>query len=330
MLEQQILFEYKPRINYKVTDESASSVNWSYSRRNLFETCLLQYYYNYYGASKKITPNEPLKNQLHFLKQIKSIKMRAGEVLHLALRTYLKRQKQNIRMSALGLSGWAQKIFRGDLMFSTEFQEDRTLKPSKRLILLSEFYHDEPDAAHLWEDANQSLINAITNFMQSPVLEDFRLGAVADPDPVIEKRLFMKVGQRSVSGQIDLAFSASQRTKVVDWKSGFSDGSEDSLQLFFYALLMNENYAISPNLIDIQKVYLETEEVQTYQVDEGGLIRARNRIIQDIDRMQSLDRYGRNAVSRAFTPCEQPLICRMCPFRTVCPSNSSEENWLND
>lgn len=330
MLEQQLLFEYQPKINYKVSDESALSVNWSYSRRNLFETCLLQYYYNYYGASKKINPNEPLKDQLHFLKQIKPIKMRAGEVLHLALRTYFQRQKQNIRMSALGLSGWAQKIFRGDLIFSNEFSKDRTLKPHNRIVLLSEFYHNEPEAINLWEEANQNLINAITNFMQSPVLGDFRLGAAADPDPVIERMLFMKVGQRSVRGQIDLAFSADERTKIVDWKSGFSDGSEDSLQLFFYALLMKENYAILPHLMDIQKVYLETEEIQTYQVEEGGLIRARNRIIQDIDRMQSLDHYGRNAVSKAFTPCEQPLICRMCPFRTVCLSNSSEENWLND
>lgn len=326
MFEQQILFDYQPKINYRVADEYSPPVGWSYSRRNLFETCLLWYYYNYYGASKKTAPNEPIKEQLHFLKHLKPVKMRVGEILHLAVRTYFQRQKQNRRMSALGLSGWAQKIFLSDLTLSTEFQKDRSVKPYGKTVLLSEFYHNIPEAKDLWEEANLSLVNAIANFMESPVVEDFRLGGEADSDSIVERRLYMKAGTKTVSGQIDLAFKSGGRTKIIDWKSGFSDGSEDSLQLFSYALLVNNKYGIDLNLIDIYKVYLETEEVSAYRVEESGIMRAKSRIIQDLDRMQSLHHYGKNAIFEAFTPCEQSQICRMCPFRTVCSNSGSKEN----
>ena len=323
MLEQKILFEFEPKFNYKVSDDYSSSAGWSYSRRNLFETCLLQYYYNYYGASKKIARNELLEDQLHFLKSLKNIKLRVGEIVHLAIRTYLKKQKQNVLISALGLFQWAQKIFRNDLEFSIEFQKDRSLTPNSRTILLSEFYHNAPDAMELWEEANTSLKNALYNFINSPQIEEFRLGA-AEHSLIIEERLNIKIGRKNISGQIDLAYEDQQRTKIVDWKSGVSNDSDDSLQLFSYALLMTEKFGIAPDAIDIYKVYLESVEILSSTANKNEIMRAKSRIIQDIDRMQSLDRYGRNAIFQAFTPCEQPLICRMCPFRTVCPS--SEEN----
>ena len=320
MYEQRSLFDYEQKVNYKVADEHSHFVGWSFTRRNLFETCLLQYYYSYYGASKKLTENEPLKEQLHFLKSLRTIKIRAGEILHLAIRTYLKKQKQNTLLTAYGLINWAQKLFRADLQFSLEFQEDPHLTLNDRDVLLSEFYHNLPDAMDLWEEANLNLKTAISNFITSTAVEEFRLGASISSS-IIEEKLNIKIGLKNVTGQIDLAFDTRQGTRIVDWKSGVSNGSDDSLQLLSYALLMTTKFGIEPERVNIYKIYLESEEILPYSVSEQELLRAKGRIIQDIDRMQSLDRYGKNALFKAFTPCEQPLICQMCPFRTVCPSS---------
>lgn len=322
MFEQISLFDCEQKVNYKVSDEYSHFVGWSYSRRNLFETCLLQYYYRYYGASKKLTKNESLKEQLHFLKSLKSIKLRAGEILHLAIRTYLIKQKQNILMSDVALITWAQKIFRKDLEFSRRFQENSTLKPDSKTVLLSEFYHNDLDAEQSWVESNLNLRASINNFINSPEIEEFRQGAIISSS-IIEEKINIKVGQKNISGQIDLAYNHREGTKIIDWKSGSPSNGDDSLQLFSYALLMTEKHCIEPNAIDIYKVYLESEEILPSKVDKYEIMRAKGRIIQDIDRMQSLDRYGRNAIFEAFTPCEQSPICQICPFRTVCPSSRS-------
>lgn len=328
MVGQGILFEYKTKFNYNVSDDNSTFVGWSYSRRNLFENCLLQYYYNYYGASKKIARNELLEDHLHFLKSLKNIKLRVGEIVHLVIRSHLKKLKQYPTTPAFGLAQWGQKIFRNDLEFSNEFLKDKSLRPKNREILLSEFYHNIPNAEDLWEEANISLKTALDNFIGSPRIQDFRLGAI-EPKSIIEEKLNLKIGKKRVSGQIDLAFEdSSQRTKIIDWKTGMPNNSDDSLQLFSYALLMSEKYGISPDDIDIYKIYLESEEIVSSTVNKNEIMRAKGRILQDIDRMNSMDSYGKNAVSKVFTPCDQPLICQMCPFRTICPSN--KEDYRND
>lgn len=326
MVVQGTLFESEVKFNYKISDDS-SSPGWSYSRRNLFETCPLQYYYNHYGASRKIARNEPSEEKLHFLKSLRTIKLRVGEIVHLVIRNHLIKKKKYPITSSFGLARWGQEIFRKDLDFSIEFQQNGSLRSDDKQVLLSEFYHNNPNARDLWDEGNLSIKNALDNFMLSPEIEDFRLG-ISDPNSIIEKKLNVKIGKNNVSGQIDLAFKDQEITKIIDWKTGVPNNSNDSLQLFSYALLMSEEYGISPDNIEIYKIYLESEEVISSKVSRKEIMRAKGRILQDIDRMKSSDSYGRNAVSKAFTPCDQPLICQMCSFRTICPTN--KENYLND
>lgn len=325
MTAQGMLFESEQEYNYKVSDDTLSSVGWSYSRRNLFETCPLQYYYNYYGASKKIARNELLEEKLHFLKSLRTIKLRVGEIVHLVIRIHLMKTKKYPITSSVGLAQWGQKIFRNDLDFSIEFQKDRSLRPDDKQVLLSEFYHNNPNARDLWDAANISIKNALDNFIISPKIQDFRSG-ISDPDSIIEKRLNVKIGKNNISGQIDLAFKDQQRTKIVDWKTGIPNNSDDSLQLFSYALLMSETFGITPDDIDIYKIYLESEEIESSKVNRKEMMRAKGRILQDIDRMKSSDSYGKDATSKAFTPCDQLLICQMCSFRAVCPTNKENYN----
>jgi hypothetical protein len=139
------------------------------------------------------------------------------------------------------------------------------------------------------------------------------------PKALIEKKVSLKEEHFRLNGQVDLAYPEDGRIKVIDWKIGKSSGSDDSLQLLSYALVILKKFECSPDSIDLFKVYLEDGKVSASRVSKDELRRARMRIIQDTIRMQSLDHYGREAVAGAFTPCQQPRICRSCPFQSLCP-----------
>jgi CRISPR/Cas system-associated exonuclease Cas4 (RecB family) len=297
----------------------APLVKWSFSRRDLFERCLLWYYYRYYGSSARSAKTEPLKEQLRFLNALTGIKLRAGKILHLVISTYFRRRREGGEWTTDEALRWAQDIFRRDLHYSLAYQHgNQRATASKHVVLLSELYHGRPDAEAIWEEAAIRLQTALARFLTGPNIEQFRLGAL-HPKALIEKRVSLKEEHFHLTGQIDLVYPENGRVKVVDWKSGESGGSDDSLQLLSYALVTLKAFECSADSIDLFKVHLQDGTVSAYRVSEEDLRRARMRIIQDTDRMQSLDHYGREAVVSAFTPCQQPRICRLCPFQSLCP-----------
>lgn len=71
MFEQVGLFEIETAITPLPGVVCRSPlIKWSHSRRDLFERCLLWYYYKYYGSTARTAKAEPLKEQLHFLNSL--------------------------------------------------------------------------------------------------------------------------------------------------------------------------------------------------------------------------------------------------------------------
>lgn len=292
-------------------------VKWSYSRRGNFETCLLKYYYQYYGSSARLAPNEPLKGQLKFLKGLKSIPLRMGEIVHFVIDRHFKRLRENPGNTNTGIDSWARDMFRKDLEASLEYK--RTGQPaSQYAVLLSDFVLGDDAAMEKWNSANESLGNAVRNFLGSRQFETFRYGGVHS-DAILEEKLSVKLGESAASGKIDLAFPGEDGISIVDWKTGTSTSADDSLQLLSYALLVSNKLGIEPERIRIFKAYLELDSVIENRASVQEILRAKVRIIQDIGRMEAMDRYGSTGISGAFTPSEHVKICMMCPFRTVCP-----------
>lgn len=296
---------------------------WSYSRRSLFEQCLRAYYYKYYGAKSGAAKSEPLKPQLRFLKSLSNRHLRAGILLHLVLRTYLKKLAEGDEWTSDQLRRWATEMYRRDLAFSKEFQRTGTsLSSDGRTVLLAEFYAGLPNADALWNESVERLCRALDNFRNHPTMEPFRRAA-KQSGVLVEKSVRLKEPGFRLKGQIDFAYSESGRVTLVDWKIGESGGSEDSLQLLSYALVAMQEYNCTPNDIDLYVAYLGDGKVQQYTVSEYEVSRAKGRIRQDSQRMLAMDWYGREAITEAFTPCEQKRICDMCPFNSVCPGSSN-------
>lgn len=293
-------------------------VKWSHSRRNGFESCLLQYYYRYYGASSRSAVNEPLKGQLKFFKDLKSIALRLGDIVHFVVSQHFERLRKDPDNPNTGIESWARDMFRKDLEASLAYQSSGRLPASQYTSLLSEFVFNEDNARERWDAANESLTKSIRNFLGSQKFEAFRFGGVSD-EAIIEKKLPIAFGSNTASGKIDLAYGSAAEMVIVDWKTGTSTASDDSLQLLSYALLIANNLKVDPESIRVYKAYLELDSVVEELVTAEGMLRAKGRIIQDIRRMETMDGYGFSGLSAAFTPCGQVGICRMCPFRTVCP-----------
>jgi CRISPR/Cas system-associated exonuclease Cas4 (RecB family) len=300
-------------------------VKWSYSRRTGFESCLLQYYYRYYGASSRSATGEPLKERLKFLKGVKSIPLRLGEIVHFVLSQHFERLRKNPANSNTGIESWARDMFRKDREASINYQRSGQLPASPYTFLLSEFAHKEENADERWEAANESLGVLIRNFLVSREFEAFRLGGLGD-GAIVERKLSISFGLDTASGKIDLAYGSDIGMVIVDWKTGRSTATDDSLQLLSYALVAAHNLNVEPESIKVYKAYLELDSVFEESVSADALLRAKGRIIQDIRRMETMDGYGFSGFSAAFTPCVQAGICRMCPFRTVCPE-FLRSNW---
>jgi CRISPR/Cas system-associated exonuclease Cas4 (RecB family) len=318
---QMELFDYgKNAVGSTRLDVDPARMEWSYSRRSLFYQCNFAYYNNYYGANLQVALDEPRKTQLHFLKSLANRHLRTGKLLHLVIGTYLKRAKQGDVWSLDRLHRWARDLYQTDLAFSRAFRRNTYDLPTGLYspVLLAEFYYQRDDAEALWKESLERLLTALSTFSSKPDLERFRRGATHSTS-IIEKSIHMKDQQLSLVAQPDLAHPDERnRYTVVDWKIGEAGGGEDSLQLFSYALVTMKEFDCSPEDMDLYKVYLSDGAVAEFKMDERKVFRTKALIIKDVEKMKSLDSYGRDGISDAFTPCNNPRICAGCPFQEIC------------
>lgn len=292
---------------------------WSYSRRETLEQCPRKYYYQYYGSNLTKAKDDPQKKKLHFLKALQNRHLRTGGILHLVIKTYLNKLQQGEEWTLDPLLRWARKLYRTDLEYSRRYKHGTPLSDKKHPpALLLEFYYGLPNAESLCAAAEKRLITALTNFITSQNLAQFRSGA-GKASALIEESARLKASRFTLSGKVDLAYWEGTRIVIVDWKIGSAGSSDDSLQMLAYAWWAKQEFKCLSDCITPHRVHLADNTVSTFNVSEKGLTRVEARILQDLERMQEADNYGRRGLVEAFTPCAQSKVCALCPFQEVCP-----------
>ena len=292
---------------------------WSYSRREMLEQCARKYYYQYYGSILKKSNNDPQKEELHFSKNLQNRHLRTGSILHFVIRTYLNKLRQGEQWSLDRLLSWVRNIYHEDIEHSRRYKRGIPLSDKKYPpTLLLEFYYELPDAESLCIKTEERLIEALTNFVKSQNLGQFREGA-GDTSAMIEKPIHLKEVHFTLRGTVDLAYWKSDQVVIVDWKIGSAGSSDDSLQMLAYAWWAKQEFELPVDRIISHRVHLADNTVSTFNVSEKALTRVEARILQDLERMREADKYGVRGVAEAFTPCAQPKICELCQFQQVCP-----------
>ena len=315
---QMSLFEER-KIEKPSKSENPAFSKWSYSRRGTLEQCPRKYYYEYYGSNLNTAKNDPQKEKLRFLKKLQNRHLRTGEILHRIIKTYLKKLQDGKQLSF----NWLQQIgladFQKDIGFSQKYKHGTPLPDEKYPpALLLEFYYGFPEAESLCAEAEERLIKALTNFITSQNLAQYREGA-RKASALIEKSAGLKEVDFTLKGTIDLAYREGDTVVIVDWKIGSAGNSDDSLQMSAYTWLAKKEFKCSVECITSHRVHLVGDTVSTFNVREKDLRRIEARILQDLERMQELDSYGKQAIVEAFTPCAQPKICALCQFQEICP-----------
>ncbi|MGA2490043.1 MAG: PD-(D/E)XK nuclease family protein [Anaerolineales bacterium] len=310
--------------------EAISKIIWSYYRRSTFEQCLRRYYYEYYGANKQTAKQDQDKAMLHFLKRVQTRHERAGSILHLIIATYLKKRRGGEVWEESRLIKWANDMFQRDIQYSQSHPNgDEAPDSNFPPVLLREFHYHDQHASELCGEIGERLTHAISFFANNKSLEEFRISG-STPEASIEQAINIRLTSTCrIEGRVDLAYNTKNHVTVVDWKLGVEDGTgDDSLQLGVYALwATTERYKCDPNLLRVCKVHFGSSTIVDFKVTQSLLGDTRARILQDAERMLSLQRHGQNSNISAFTPCIYPKVCEGCNFLKVCPEG---KECLND
>jgi len=293
-------------------------VEWSYSKRDLLSKCNRRYYYQYYGFSKKVAPEEPNKQAIQSLKNLDNVPLQMGNILHLIIQTYFKKAQRGEMWSLDRLLGWASKISKEELTYNRQYNQNHPpteIDPYKKLLV--EFYYQLKNAEELYADTYSKLTNGLTHFYDSEIYKDFRNDGIR-PEASVEKKFSLDRWHYKVRGKIDLTYRKGNKIVIVDWKLGNSGGGDESLQLLSYATSASNEERLPPEKIEIYMAHLNANVATTFPVTNENLSNAEARIAQDVETMTYLDRYGRVATVNAFSKCDQLKICVSCQYQTIC------------
>ena len=315
---QMDLFEMEEIGNLTKT-KKPMQLKWSFSKRGMLEQCPRKYYYQYYGSHKDKAKSDPHKEKLRFLKKLQNRHLRSGDILHYVIRWYLMKLQEGKHLSLYGVLQWALDDFRKDIKFSQQYKHGTPLSDEKYPpTLLLEFYYGQTDAESFCFQSEERLVRALTNLVESQNIAQFCEG-VTHPSVLIEESARMKNDYFTLSGKVDLAYQKDNKFVIIDWKTRGSDSSDDSLQMFAYALWAKQRFEYPLDAITLYRVYLEDNTFSTFHVGEKDIARVEARILQDLERMQEADNHGRRGLVGAFTPCAQPKVCELCQFQEICP-----------
>ncbi len=298
----------------RTTDEYAG-LSWSYSRREAFDQCTRRYFFQYYSSALE---SSELKAKVSLLKNVKNRYLRTGDLVHLVISTYFKKLKLGNTLSADWLVKWAQELFLKDRNYSVHIRAGGLPSTMKfPPALLDEVLTEREGHGALLSQSEEQMVRSIKNFF-SPAFSEFRtLGALSDS--YIERKLSLQGFPARITGKLDLAAKATSCATVVDWKTGtVSDGGAESLQLATYGIWASAEFKVTEGELRIAKAYLPSEEIVEFKADGRAFENARVRILQDLERMVILHRYGKLGAMEAFTPNPQQGLCALCSFREVC------------
>ncbi len=302
----------------RLVDAPQEKIAWSFSKIGTLRQCPRKYYYQYYGSKKRKALNEGSKETLIFLSKLSNKHLVSGSIIHTVIATYLKKRRDGDEWDLNRLNGWSKKLLSESILFSENLRDgisDVRLYPPD---VLKEVYYSKVELSELKEEIETKIENNLTNFYESEKFDHLKSGA-SKHGALIERRASFSLDDSTkIDGQIDVAFKENDKTIIADWKTGKIEYQDTSLQLLTYALWMIEKEGLSLDQISIQKAYLQEDKVEELEFSEKHLFRARTRILQDVEIMRGLHEFGNEAISDAFTKCNQQKICDLCPFQEVC------------
>jgi hypothetical protein len=296
----------------------SKKISWSYSKMQSFRDCPRRYYYHYYGSKKRVAKAEPLKEKLAALSKLSNRYMFQGQVIHLVISTFLKKQKVFEIWDENRLLSFAEKVINETINYNQRIANGASIAVSTfQMTLLKEIQENIIDVEQLRAEVIAVARTCLHNFFSNPEFDHLRKGATLVNAKIEGDTSFSLSDRVEVDGKLDLAFWSDGVLFVADWKTGKKEMQDTSLQLLVYVLWAKALKEKSFTEVAIQKAYLQENSLERLEYSELHIDRARARILQDADMLLEMHPFGVEGVSDAFTRYVGKN-CALCPFEKSC------------
>lgn len=294
----------------------------SYSKREMMDSCLRQFFYEYYGAAKRLPFDPSRKPLVQEMKEFTGVYLLAGEKLHWFIEQFLKKGPSS--------RDWAERTSLAAFDLAVRYSRDPggnaglrdTAYPPPMLL---EFYYGDPRAEELAAKAHDALRRGMKRFLTEGAIKELWTDLTSG-EHYVEQRVggLPKFDEFGIEGQIDLVGRSVAGVRVVDWKLGISGGSHDSLQMLIYGLWAEKKFQVDPTKVSAQRVFMGDGTVEPErQLNRNQMAVGKARMLQDIELMKELDPYGQAGIEEVFSPCQRENVCRQCKYQGVCPDSRS-------
>jgi hypothetical protein len=305
---------------------------YSHTKRSTLDRCSLQYFYEYYAPayeppktdSASLFDDAPALEHQRLdpadaasaaeCKLLSSSYQIAGQILH------------NLIAQHWQHPDWSPDWFRRAAAERFDRAVASSASGSGAQQRLLEHFYRLADADVTIAAARRKLLTAMGHYFDCGEIASLVAEMLASEDKGAEASIcgLPRIGEFTISGRIDGWSRNGSTIRVVDWKMGETVGDEDSLQLVLYGWWAVQRFAVAPENVTVQRVFLGDRSVEApLQICERLIERCRARLHQDVERMQALHEYGEEGHFEAFPACEKEKICHQCRFQGICVALAS-------
>lgn len=279
-------------------------LGWSSTRWETFRTCRRRYFYQYYARYDR----EFEQGRIQRLRQLSSIPMTVGTVVHEVLAALLRRLlRTGSEIDTQRFWPYVERTITGELV---------------RTALMEVHYGQRgaPEPSELMGPARACLETFLASDRYGWVRD--QLGS--DPRYLIEPPGYgeARLQGMKIYAKVDVLLEAGSQIVILDWKSGRRDTLKHTRQLLGYAAWAQDNLQVPAEQIRCVVAYLQPEydeiEKQPTSAELEGLALE---VAAEITQMQSLcqDPQRNIPLAKEHFPLTDNLgYCRHCAFRELC------------
>jgi len=299
--------------------ELQNEFSWSLSRDSIFNACLRQYYYHYYGSWGGWRHEAPPDvKELYVMKNLQTMPMWIGSVVHQVAHEVVKGFTAGQPLPVEAAVAMARDRMERDWQDSAT---GRYRRRPNRICGLAEHYYGAlvPSAAP--DEATIHVEGCVRRLYGSYSYETM-LGLGPDSIVECEELNTLSVAGVKVWVSPDLILrGGDDRLMIVDWKTGTSSQKEETTrQLSIYAIYALRKYSPSAGeLIGVEE-NLRLGEAHLHSLKEWALEETRKYVQGSIQEMRRLlcDAGQNIALIRDFPMTDHLSACLHCRFRRAC------------
>ena len=282
-----------------------SKLGWSASRYDKFSTCKRQYYYEYYG---KHDP-EFKSRKIHDLKDLTSIPIEIGSIVHHVIKILLQRLKKT-----------AQAIDRTRFFDYAKRTTERFCRTKK----FTEVHYGEKETVDA-DTVYKTVETCLRNFLDTDRYNWIFTDALGGIDSwIIEPPGFgeARINDFKVYCKVDFLFPVGDTIYIIDWKTGKAHPEKHRNQILGYASWASYHFEKAPETIVPVIAYLNPSYSE--MITEFNEFDIQDFTTQVEEQTEEMHAYCKDVEENIplekceFSKTKITRICDFCNFRELC------------